>query len=445
MVDPSNTRGATRRRFLAGAAGLAAAGVTETQAENAKNLPPNVADWTRQLGEGVGVRAYGNPSKYEKNVIRRTVPWLTATPESSVSFTPLHQLDGIITPNGLCFERHHGGIAEIDPEDYRLMLHGLVDKPLVFTLDDLKRLPSVNRIYFLECAANSGMEWRGAQLNGCQYTHGMVHCVQYTGVTLKLLFEQAGQRPGAKWIMAEGGDSAAMNRSIPLGKALEDCLVAYRMNGEMLRPEQGYPVRLVVPGWEGNVWIKWLRQIKVGDQPWFTREETSKYTDLFENGKARKISDHLALAASAGQTERLQHHLGTCLVRPGQNQARRRVARWRPQLAQRPYRWAGAGQGVRALFTSTLNGTARNSCYNAISAAGIPRRPFGAIDVTLIEPLKNFTTCFFSNLYVGGFRDLKSLRHNYDKVRKGGVNVGPVMASSIDRDKKQVWIAGGRG
>jgi hypothetical protein len=108
MADPSNTRGATRRRFLAGAAGLAAAGVTETQAENARNLPPNVADWTRQLGEGVGVRAYGNPSKYEKNVIRRTVPWLTATPESSVSFTPLHQLDGIITPNGLCFERYHG-------------------------------------------------------------------------------------------------------------------------------------------------------------------------------------------------------------------------------------------------------------------------------------------------------------------------------------------------
>ena len=158
------------------------------------------------------------------------------------------------------------------------------------TLDDLKRLPSVNRIYFLECAANSGMEWRGAQLNGCQYTHGMVHCVQYTGVTLKLLLEQAGLRAGAKWIMAEGGDSAAMNRSIPLGKALEDSLVAYRMNGEMLRPEQGYPVRLVVPGWEGNVWIKWLRRIKVGDQPWFTREETSKYTDLLENGKARQFT-----------------------------------------------------------------------------------------------------------------------------------------------------------
>ena len=129
MTDKTPT---TRRRFLGGAAGLAAAGVTAARADNAKNLPPNVASWTRQLGEGVGVRAYGVPSKYEKDVVRRTVPWLTATPESSVSFTPLHQLDGIITPNGLCFERHHGGIAEIDPADYRLMLHGLVEKPLSF-------------------------------------------------------------------------------------------------------------------------------------------------------------------------------------------------------------------------------------------------------------------------------------------------------------------------
>src|SRR4029078_6378183 len=275
MTNPNDRDGSTRRRFLAGAAGLAGAGAADARAENAKNLPPNVPGWTRQPGDGVGVRAYGNPSKYEKDVVRRTVPWLTATPESSVSFTPLHQLDGIITPNGLCFERHHGGVAEIDPGDYRLMVHGLVDKPLIFTLHDLKRLPRLNRIYFFEFSANSGMEWRGAQLNGCQYTHGMVHCVQYTGVSLKLLLEQAGLKHTAKWIMAEGGDAAAMKRSIPVSKALEDCMIAYRMNGEMLRPEQGYPARLVVPGWEGNVWIKWLRRLKVGDQPWFTREETA--------------------------------------------------------------------------------------------------------------------------------------------------------------------------
>lgn len=289
MSEPSDPKRTSRRRFLAGAAGLAAGAATPgALADNAKNLPPNVADWTRALGDGVAVRAYGNPSQHEKHVVRRDVSWLTASRESSVSFTPLHELDGIITPSGLCFERHHSGIAEIDPADYRLMLHGLVGKPLMLTLADLKRFPRVNRIYFLECAANSGMEWRGAQLNGCQYTHGMVHCVEYTGVPLKILLDEAGLKSGAKWIMAEGGDAAAMNRSIPLAKALDDCLLAYRMNGEMLRPEQGYPARLVVPGWEGNMWVKWLRRIKVGDQPWETREETAKYTDLLADGKARK-------------------------------------------------------------------------------------------------------------------------------------------------------------
>jgi sulfane dehydrogenase subunit SoxC len=286
------SRKLSRRTLIAGAAGAAGAAVAgdAARAGDPNNLPPNVPTWTRALGDGVAVRPYGQPSKFEKHVIRRDVQWLTASRESSVSFTPLHELDGIITPSGLCFERHHGGIAEIDPDDYRLMLHGLVDKPLMFTLDDLKRFPRVNRVYFLECAANSGMEWRGAQLNGCQYTHGMVHCVEYTGVPLKLLLAEAGLKANAKWILAEGADSAAMARSIPLAKALDDCLVAYRMNGEMLRPEQGYPARLVVPGWEGNVWIKWLRRIKVGDQPWYAREETSKYTDLMADGSARKFT-----------------------------------------------------------------------------------------------------------------------------------------------------------
>lgn len=290
-MNPSDTpRRPSRRSFLAGAAGLAAAGAAGAARADNANLPPNVATWSKTLGDGVGVRPYGHPSSFEKDVVRRDVQWLTASRESSVSFTPLHDLDGIITPNGLCFERHHGGITEIDPHDYRLMLHGSVDKPLIFTLEDLKRLPRVNRVYFLECAANSGMEWRGAQLNGCQYTHGMIHCVMYTGVPLKLLLEQAGLKSNAKWLHVEGGDSSGMNRSLPLHKALDDCLIAYRQNGEMLRPEQGYPVRLVVPGWEGNIWIKWLRRIEVGDQPWYTREETSKYTDLLENGKARKFT-----------------------------------------------------------------------------------------------------------------------------------------------------------
>jgi sulfane dehydrogenase subunit SoxC len=296
--EPEPKVAPSRRRFLTGAAGLSAAALAGDRAiagnaavaGNPKNLPPNVPEWTRQLGDGVAVRPYGKPSQYEAHVVRRDVSWLTASPQSSVSFTPLHELDGIITPSGLCFERHHGGIAEIDPEDYGLIIHGLVEKPLIFTLADLKRLPRVNRIYFLECAANSGMEWKGAQLNGCQYTHGMLHCVEYTGVPLRVLLEQVGVKPNAKWLLAEGADAAAMTRSIPLSKALDDCLVAYRMNGEMLRPEQGYPARLVVPGWQGNMWVKWLRRLKLGDEPWFAREETSKYTDLMADGKARQFT-----------------------------------------------------------------------------------------------------------------------------------------------------------
>jgi sulfane dehydrogenase subunit SoxC len=295
--DANKSKPSSRRDFLraglaaGGAAALAGhAAAAPRSAGNPANLPPNVPEWSRVLGDGVAVRAYGKPSKHEAHVIRRDVEWLTASRQSSVSFTPIHELDGIITPNGICFERHHAGIAEVEPADYRLILHGLVDKPLIFTLDDIKRMPRVNRAYFCECAANSGMEWRGAQLNGCQYTHGMLHCVLYTGVPLKTLLDEAGLRPNAKWLLLEGGDAAAMTRSLPLQKALEDALVAYRMNGEMLRPENGYPVRMVVPGWEANMWVKWLRRIEVGDQPWHHREETSKYTDLLENGKARRFT-----------------------------------------------------------------------------------------------------------------------------------------------------------
>ena len=286
----ASRRAALRAGLAGGAAALVAPSLAAAAESDPANLPPNVADWTRMLGEGVGARPYGKRAKYEEHIARRDVSWLTASPQSSVSFTPLHEIDGTITPNGLCFERHHSGIAEVNPTDYRLMIHGLVDKPLIFTLDDIKRMPRVNRAYFCECAANSGMEWRGAQLNGAQYTHGMVHCVMYTGVPLKVLLNEAGLKPKAKWLLMEGGNSAAMTRSLPLAKALDDALVAYRMNGEMLYPENGYPVRMVLPGWEANMWVKWLRRIEVGDQPWHTREETSKYTDLLANGQARRFT-----------------------------------------------------------------------------------------------------------------------------------------------------------
>jgi len=301
MTDdkPTITKAPDRRRFLksglAAAGGVAAfglagrAGAVEAGG-NSENQAPNVADWSRYLGDGVDAAPYGMPSPYESGVVRRNVEWLTATPESSVSFTPLHQLHGIITPNGLCFERHHGGAAEIDPADHQLMIHGLVDKPLMFTPEDIFRFPPESRFYFLECAANSGMEWHGAQLNSCQFTFGMVHCVHYTGVPLKTLLAACGVRPKAKWLLAEGGDASGMTRSIPMHKALDDCMVVYAMNGEKLRPEQGYPLRLVVPGWEGNMWIKWLRRIEVGDKPWYHREETSKYTDLMDDGTARSFT-----------------------------------------------------------------------------------------------------------------------------------------------------------
>ncbi len=311
-------KAASRRRFLqagiAGGATLAAAATARAAGDPAIT---EVQDWNRYLGDGVDAAPYGQPSEFEAHVVRRDVPWLTADPVSSINFTPLHDLDGIITPNGVCFERHHGGTAIIDPAEHRLMINGLVDKQLVFTMDDLKRFPRENRVYFLECAANSGMEWRGAQLNGCQFTHGMVHCVVYTGVPLKYLLEEAGVKTNGKWVLAEGADAAAMTRSIPMEKALEDCLVAFKMNGEALRPEQGYPIRLCVPGWEGNMWVKWLRRIEVGDEPWAQREETSKYTDLLPDGTARRhtwVMDVKSVITSPSPQAPITHGRGRTVI-----------------------------------------------------------------------------------------------------------------------------------
>ncbi|ACI92313.1 sulfite-dehydrogenase [Afipia carboxidovorans OM5] len=249
--------------------------------------PPADNEWSQSLGAGVVDQPYGKPSAEQVDVIRRNVPWLTAGTESSISFSPLQSLHGIITPNGLFFERYHAGRPDVEADKHRLMIHGLVDRPLILTMKDILRFPSTSRIHFIECPANGGMEWRGAQLNSLQFTHGMVSCAEWTGVKLSTLLEEVGLKKDAQWVLVEGADGAHMTRSLPLSKCLDDCLVVYAQNGEALRPEQGYPLRLIVPGWEGNVSVKWLRRIKVGDKPWYTREETSKYTDLMPDGKSR--------------------------------------------------------------------------------------------------------------------------------------------------------------
>ncbi|MDB5596107.1 MAG: oxidoreductase molybdopterin binding [Hyphomicrobiales bacterium] len=286
--DPGKPLG--RRSFLklaAATAGSVAAARPVSAAEPSSNYPPGEPPWSLSVGAGVVDRPYGKPADFEAGVIRRNVPWLTAGTESSISFSPIQSLHGIITPNGLFFERYHAGRPDVDPHQHRLMIHGLVERPRLFDVNDVVRYPSVSRIHFIECPANGGMEWRGAQLNSLQFTHGMISCAEWTGVKLSTLLDDAGLKPEAKWVMFEGADGAHMNRSIPIEKCLDDCLIVYAQNGEALRPEQGYPLRLVVPGWEGNVSVKWLRRIKVGDQPWYSREETSKYTDLMADGKSR--------------------------------------------------------------------------------------------------------------------------------------------------------------
>ena len=280
----------SRRAFLGGAAAIGAGVVTSAaaQAQAADPLIVNSQDWAQSFGDGVDAKPYGLPIEYEADVIRRNVEWLTADTVSSINFTPIHALDGTITPQGCAFERHHSGAIDLKKSDYRLMINGLVDTPLVFTYEDLERFPRENHVYFCECAANTGMEWAGAQLNGAQFTHGMIHNMEYTGVPLRLLLQEADYDTSGKWVFVEGADASSNGRSIPMEKALDDVLVAFKANGEALRKEHGYPVRLVVPGWEGNMWVKWIRRVEVTNEPVESREETSKYTDTLEDGTSRK-------------------------------------------------------------------------------------------------------------------------------------------------------------
>jgi len=253
---------------------------------------------------GGPVKPYGERSPLEGSA-RRIAD--TSTPEAAASRTPLQDLNGMITPSSLHFERHHSGVPSLDPSRHELLIHGLVDRPLIFTVEELKRLPSVSRIYFLECSGNSGTGWRPVPQPSVQAGHGLTSCSNWTGVPLSVLFKEVGVQPAGRWFMAEGADACKMVRSIPIEKAWDDALVAYGQNGEALRPEQGYPIRLLLPGWEGNSSVKWVRRIKVVDEPVMARDETSKYTDLMPDGRARQFTflmeaKSLITRPSAGQT-----------------------------------------------------------------------------------------------------------------------------------------------
>lgn len=286
-----------RRDFLrsafAAAAGVAAAGAARAATPGAGDPAIlELPEHSKGLGQPVVTDGYGKPSKFERNVQRRQSPGLTQTNQASVSFAPLQSLFGIVTPSGLHFERHHQGWWDVDPSKHRLMLNGMVKTPKVFTMDEVMRLPSVSRFHFIECGANTGMEWGNVAVPTCQYSHGMLSCSEFTGVPLITLLELAGADLNkGKFVLAEGADGSSMTRTIPMSLIRSgEVLVAYGQNGEMLRPENGYPLRLVVPGVQGVSWVKYLRRLEVGDQPWGSKDEAIHYMDLMPDGLHRQYT-----------------------------------------------------------------------------------------------------------------------------------------------------------
>ncbi|MEY4751208.1 MAG: hypothetical protein RIQ60_3422 [Pseudomonadota bacterium] len=290
------------RRAFAGAAAAGAAPLALAQGNPvpAEGGDPNILELpehSRGLGQGVAADSgYGKPSKYESNVQRRQSPGLTQTTQASVSFCPLQSLFGIVTPSGLHFERHHQGWWDIDPSKHRLMLNGsdpsLMKTPKVFTMDEIMRLPSVSRFHFIECGANTAVEWGNVAVPTVQYTHGMVSCSEFTGVPLKILFDMCGvDYKKARYVLAEGADGSSMTRTVPMELVESgEVFIAYGQNGEMLRPENGYPLRLVVPGVQGVSWVKYLRRIEVGDMPYGAKDEAVHYIDLQPSGLHRQYT-----------------------------------------------------------------------------------------------------------------------------------------------------------
>ena len=235
---------------------------------------------------GAGFSNYGQPSRHERRVIR-LIGANAQVPGNGVSWTPLEALEGIITPSGLHFERHHNGVPEIDPAHFELVIDGLVGRPLRFDLERLVRYPRISRLLFLECGGNSNAGWHEEPMQKpVGSVHGLVSCSEWTGVPVRLLLDEAGVDPRARWAVVSGLDAAATETSVPLAKLREDALLALFQNGERLRPENGYPLRLILPGWQGVNQIKWLHRLELTDRPVMARNETAQYTQLLPSGKA---------------------------------------------------------------------------------------------------------------------------------------------------------------
>jgi sulfane dehydrogenase subunit SoxC len=332
-----------RRIFLTqGVALVSAGGLTVLSAESAAAAdPPDIPSWMR--APGAGMSGYGSPAKYEHQVQRAGIDSQPGTTGSGASRTPLERLNGMITPSGLHFERHHGGVPDIDPDAHRLLIHGMVKRPLVFTMDALLRYPMVSRIQFIECSGNSRPNLSpAAPAASCGAIHGLVSCSEWTGVPLAIVLAEAGADASAQWLLAEGADAAAMSRSVPMAKAMEDALLAFYQNGERLRPENGYPVRLFLPGYEGNMSVKWLRRIKVTAGPTMTKDETSKYTDLLASGKSlmftypmeSQVGHHRPVTGPRAEGAGALRDLGARLVGPREDHEGGSVSRRRPNLGR---------------------------------------------------------------------------------------------------------------
>ncbi len=277
-----------RRALLRGAllsAGAAAAGAGVLYADD--SVGADAPEWMKTPGKPFS--AYGTPSHWQEKV-RRIFTIAPGRAGTGVSRTPLHLLEGTITPAGLHFERHHNGVPDIDPSRHELLIHGMVKQPLGFSLETLMRYPMETRVHFVECAGNSGIYGapQPAQITAGEI-NGLLSCSEWTGVRLSTLLAEAGVAKQAKWVIAEGADAAAMSRSIPLEKCLDDAMIVFYQNGEAIRPEQGFPLRLLLPGFEGNMNVKWLRRLNLTDVPVDARDETSHYTELMPDGKARQF------------------------------------------------------------------------------------------------------------------------------------------------------------